>query len=210
MLRFKTRTKIKLPPIKMERDTKSISRAQRLSMRLADDPRFADIPNFADRLKALSPSSTSKIDTALSQLSVKGNKRFPQAALIAAALSSFSEKDFADPAKRNAYRELRRMQLNSQEPATRGGRQKVSPTGGDKRRYDPTGKDHARTRYGEFARYAVGSPFASSWMQVFRNPTAVIPCIQRKSRREVMFAKGKAGRGYKVKHRRNIFSGVPC
>lgn len=186
-----------------------VARAQRLTKLLERDPRFADLPNFAAGLKALSPAPN-LIDTALSKLdNNKVSKRDPRKALIAAALSGFNENHFSDPAQRAAYRKLRQMQLNSPEPAKRGGQKNVSPTGGDRRRYNPHGKNVAYTKYGNFARYA-GSPLASSWMQVFRNPWAVIPCIQRKERTEVMFAKGYAGKGYKVKHRKGPFSGVPC
>lgn len=195
-----------------ERDTLRIARAQRLTTMQARDPRFADLPNFANRLKALSPAP-SKIDTALSNLkNVKGSKVDPKAFLINAALSTHNEKSLSDPSQRSNFRVLRKMQSQLQEPATRGGQTKASPSGGDKRRYNPTGKDFAVTRHGVIASLsrAVGSPFASSWVQAFNHAGQVIPCIQRKKRREVMFAKGKGGRGYRVKHRKTWSTGVPC
>lgn len=194
--------------LELERDRSTIARVK-LTKLLERDPRFADLPNFAEKLRTLSPVP-SKIDTALSvSLNVKGSRRALRKDLISAALSGFTEKHFSDPAKRANYRALRQMQLQSQELATRGGQKKVSPVGGDKRRYDPTGKGYASTRYGTIARL-IGSPLASSWLQVFRNPSAVIPCVQRKSRREVLFAKGKGGKGYRVRRRRTWASAIPC
>lgn len=82
----------------------------------------------------------------------------------------------------------------------------MSPVGGDKRRYNPTGKDFASTVHGYRATFRP----LDSWLPAFANPTQVVPCIQRKMRREVMFAKDKAGRGYHAKKRRTWSSGVPC
>lgn len=107
-------------------------------------------------------------------------------------------------------------------PQPREGWKKAKPSGADRRQYDPTKNEFARTLYGAFA--DVGLQFRSiaqgvnraswkvhaGWVPRFVNPNAVVPCIQRHVRREIMFAKKKAGRGYRVKHRRNAFSGVPC
>lgn len=190
------------------RSPSSIARSQRLTQLLEHDPRFAEVPNFAAKLRDLSPAPL-KIDIALSKFdNNKGLKQSHRKALIAAALSGFSEKDFGDPAKRAAYRELRRMQLKSREYTSRGGRQNVS--GGDKRFYHPGGRSSPVNRYGVFAEIMQNPVMSSSWIQVFKNPSSVIPCIQRRERREVMFAKGKAGRGYGGKRRRTWSSLIPC
>ena len=45
----------------------------------------------------------------------------------------------------------------------------------------------------------------------FANPSKVLICVRRKMRREVMFARGHAGRaGNQFKHRTNEYSGVRC
>lgn len=46
--------------------------------------------------------------------------------------------------------------------------------------------------------------------RAFRNPALTIPCVQRVVRREVMFAKGKAGIGHKVRHKFNLLSTIGC
>lgn len=129
-----------------------------------------------------------------------------KAASIAAALKGFTERDFADEAKRKQYRLLRQAQLQSS--------QKVRPTGSDKRRYDPTGKDHASTIYGTAARISgvanIALGLRDTFNPVFLNPRNVVPCVQRSVRRQVMFAKNFAGVGYRVKHRRTWASEVPC
>lgn len=195
---------------KPERNLSGITRATRLTALLERDPRFSEIPNFAARLKALSPAPE-KVDIALSRMvNVKGANFANKAALIAAALEGFKEGHFSDPTLRTNYRTLRSMQLQSPRDNTKwGGQKKVPPSGGDKRRYDPTGKSYAVRKSGVLASFAT-SPLASSWMQVFKNPGSVIPCVQRKSRREVMFATRRAGKGYKGKRRRTWATGIPC
>lgn len=190
--------RVRLPPV---------ARSQKLTALLERDPRFADIPNFTAKLRDLSPVP-SKIDTAISdKLSVNGTRRATRKDLISAVLSQYTEKHFSDPSLRAKYRELRKMQLQSPKTVVVGGGQrKVSPSGGDKRRYNPTGKDFASTIHGYRATFRP----LESWLPAFANVTEVIPCIQRKVRREVMFAKDRAGRGYKAKKRRTWASGVPC
>lgn len=127
-----------------------------------------------------------------------------KAASIAAALAQFSERDFADPAKRVAYRALR---------ARQEGLRNVQAAAVDKRQYNPTGQDGlVSTIYGTLAR--MGAVHARGpnvgWLPNVHIPTSVVPCIQRAVRREVMFALGLAGRGYHKKKRRTESSGVPC
>lgn len=189
--------RVRLPPV---------ARAQKLNNLLARDPRFLDLPNFAEKLRALSPAP-SKINTALlKSKAVKGSKRSLRKDLISAALSGFTEKHLSDPSQRAKYRELRKMQLQSPEPAKRGGQTNVSAVAGDKRRYNPTGKAFASTVHGYRATFRP----LDSWLPAFANPSQVIPCIQRKMRREVMFAKDRAGKGYRSRKRRTWSSGVPC
>lgn len=132
----------------------------------------------------------------------KGQK----AASIAAALSRFREQDFADAQARAEYRKLRNKQENLRNL------QKVKPAGSDKRRFNPQGKDYASTIYGTAARFVsdlsrLPRAFAVAKFAVSGN---VVPCIQRMVRQEVMFATGKAGRGYHKPKRRTFNSGVPC
>lgn len=45
----------------------------------------------------------------------------------------------------------------------------------------------------------------------FASPDATIVCVRRKTRKEVLFAKRRAGRGGKQRrHRRTLYSGVQC
>lgn len=186
----------------------TVARSERLTKLLEHDPRYLEVPNFAAKLRDLSPAPL-KIDIALSKLdNNKGLKQSHRKALIAAALSGFHEKDFADPTKRANYRKLREMQLKSREFTSRGGRQNVS--GGDRRFYHPNRRRSAVNRYGVFAELMQNPVMSSSWIQVFKNPGSVIPCIQRRERREVLFAKGKGGRGYGGKRRRSWSSLIPC
>lgn len=134
------------------------------------------------------------------------SNRFSQRSLIAAALSNIKSKDFADPAVRQRYRALRRVQLDLERQRL-GQVGKTSVAGADKRRYDPTGKDYAVTRHGVVAKLVLP---ATSWVRVFRNPLVTVPCVQRSMRREVMFARRKAGKGYRSPKRKTWASGVPC
>lgn len=128
----------------------------------------------------------------------------PKAASIAAALAQFSERDFANPEKRAAYRALRAQQE---------GLRNVQAAASDKRRFNPMGEHgFASTIYGTL----VGKEVINArgprlgWVPNVRMPTSVVPCIQRAVRREVMFALGLAGRGYHKKKRRTESSGIPC
>lgn len=188
-----------------QRYTPSIARARRLNALLEQDRRFADLPNFTNVKSALSEAPKVKVITKKNNdLTAAGHK----AALIAAALSKYTEKDFSDPVKRQRYRQLRQAQEAIRSGGqNRGGQKKVSVPGGDKRQYNPTGKSFAARTNGVIASI-INSPV--NWVRVFANPTSVIPCIQRNVRREVMFAKGRAGKGYRTKKRRTWQSGVPC
>lgn len=138
-------------------------------------------------------------------------------------LAAFTERDFADPQKRKAYRDLRNIELGTarghgphdrhakpmDETLKAGGSPKnvSSPSGANKKYYDPTGKDYAVTTSGNLAR-------AKGWAMHHFVPgyhlaSKVLPCIQTKERREVMFANKDAGKGYKVKHR-NKPGRIPC
>lgn len=103
----------------------------------------------------------------------------------------------------------------------REGFEKAQPTGSDRRRFNPA-SSLASDLYGNVARTGLHVREAwktvnqaswqlnGGWVPRFLNPNAVVPCVSRKLRREVMFAKKKAGRGYATKKRRNENSGVPC
>lgn len=156
--------------------------------------------------QGLSPATLKKANNALAKAIVNEPKsRVQKAASIAAALKGFTERDFADPQKRAAYRELRSKQ---------GGQQKVTPSGADKRQFNPTGKDFASTIYGTTARLTgwtnVAAGARSAWSPMFVTPGQVVPCVQRSVRRQVMFAKRFAGVGYHSKKRRTWASEVPC
>lgn len=135
-----------------------------------------------------------------------------KAASIAAALSQFKERDFADPEKRSSYRELRAQQeylrqvnLYAEQARTReGGQRKVNITSGsDMRRFMPDRED-VRTSHGTIARVGLAGLLG------FVNPFGVIPCIQRQVRKEVLFALGKSGKGYHTRKRRSYSSEIPC
>lgn len=82
-------------------------------------------------------------------------------------------------------------------------------------RFSTGGPSHVtvkdRPRNGRF-RYS--DPFGSSGTKAFvafTRPSAVAICVRRKTRKEVLFAKRKAGRGgSQRRHRRNWFSKVSC
>lgn len=155
----------------------------------------------AERLESLSPVTKNILNE--SRRLVKDHQiGGPKAATIAAALGMFKERDFADPAKRLAYRELRALQMRPQI------QQKVRPAGLDMRRYSPMGKDFAQNVFGSIAR--IGMFTDRRGRPKFANAFAVVPCIERLIRREVLFAKGKGGKGYRTPKRRTWASGVPC
>lgn len=196
-----------------ERITPSEARERRLTGLLERERRFEEVPNFLNVQKRIA-AERSRVTT--TNIVNDGKISRQKAASIAAA---FAERDFADPHKRAAYRALRKFSLGHTRShnelmaeltkiKAREGQQKSTPSGGNKSYFNPTGKDFAATTSGTVAR--IGRAIRTSFMPSFRMPTTVIPCIQRHAQREVMFAKGHAGRGYHTKKRRNWSSGVPC
>lgn len=138
---------------------------------------------------------------------------------VRSPLTAFEERDFADPKKRQLYRELRnatlasarglgshanRAKARAEIERAGGSPQKVStPSGANKKYYDPTGKDYAVTTSGNIARTRARL-LAAFWqrnMPGYRLAKKVIPCIQTKTRKQVMFAQKSAGKAYKVPHR---------
>lgn len=201
MGRFRKYRPLYLEP---ERLTPAEARARRFSNLLERERRFADLPNFAVKLSELqSKAARSRVAKNIVQDAdrlVKDRKRSgPKAASIAAALNN-TQWDFSQKSDREKYRALRRAQNSLRETS--------KPSGSDKRRFDPTGKDHASTIYGTTARLA--SFLKPGFSPGFVAPLTTIPCIQRLVRREVMFAKGKARRGYHTRKRRTWSSGIPC
>lgn len=205
---FKNKIKYKTP----ERLTPSEARERRLTGMLEREQRFAQVPNFSNSLEALrSQAQKEKQFSALtSKIVNERSSRVQKAASIAAALNTFQERDFANPEARAAYRNLRAAAAALQQK--NGSSQKVPPSGGNKSYYNPAGKDYANTIYGTAARITGWTQVVgkNNWQPRFARPSAVLPCIQRLVRREVMFAQRHAGKGYRVKHRRNWSSGIPC
>lgn len=189
-----------------ERIAPAIARERRLTAMLEREPRFQQVPNF-NVVRQKLQAERSRVTKEIISDDVKTGRQ--KAASIAAALATFRERDFSDPVKRSQYRVLRSAQL-AHEAAMQsgGGRRKVNPTGLDLRSFNPTGKDHASTVTGTAARFS--KRVAAAFLPKFHMASHVIPCIQRHAQREVMFAKGYAGRGYKTRKRRNWSSGVPC
>lgn len=73
--------------------------------------------------------------------------------------------------------------------------------------FHPAGRErNPRTVYGTEARTKLSRTSRRS----FRFPYIAFPCIQRSVRREVMFARGKGGRGYRVPHAFNFLSAIGC
>lgn len=50
----------------------------------------------------------------------------------------------------------------------------------------------------------------STPQRYFRSPTLVVPCLDRMVRKEVMFAKGHAGKGHRTRKRRGPLSSIGC
>lgn len=94
------------------------------------------------------------------------------------------------------------------------GSQNAASSGADRRQFSPVKDEYAKNIYGSFAALKSGADAvnrsAFNAMPGFMRPMQVVPCIQRHVRKEVLFAKKKAGRGYRVSHKRGPFSGVPC
>lgn len=202
---FKQKYKYKIP----ERLTADEARERRLTALLEKEQRFLQVPNFASKIEAARSRVEKERVSSLAKAIVNEPQiRVQKAASIAAALSKFKERDFANPQARADYRKLRAAQEALRN--NRRNEQKVSPSGGNKSYYNPTGKEFAGTIFGTAARLSGWTGLRESWSPRFVFPSSVLPCIQRTQRREVMFAKGYGGKGYKVKHRRSWSSGVPC
>lgn len=60
------------------------------------------------------------------------------------------------------------------------------------------------------AEYKTAPAYLSNASVAFKHVTKAIPCVIRTVRREVMFAKRHAGKGYKVRKRRTWMSEIPC
>lgn len=86
----------------------------------------------------------------------------------------------------------------------------------DRREFHPSGRARsARLVDGRSAAIQVGRPSRSRPQALpagvrFSMPWRVMMCVRRKRRREVMFAKGKAGRRGQRPPRRNYYSEVSC
>lgn len=101
---------------------------------------------------------------------------------------------------------------SEQETLTRQGWQKAQAAAADKRQYNPTGKDYASTIYGTYVRargFAEGRLMLEGAHAVGL-PLSLVPCVQRLTRREVLFAKKQAGKGHRTPHKKTYNSGVPC
>lgn len=190
-----------------ERISPTVARERRLTAMLEKDQRFRDVANFEMKLKELKAERSRVTIKTINENG--GITRRQKAASIAAALSTYKETDFSDPIHRANYRDLRKAQQELEYAiGSGGGRKKVNPTGFDQRSYNPGQTETAQMRSGNAARMA--SFVKANFLPHFKMPTEVIPCIQRTAQREVMFAKGYGGRGYKSKKRRHWHSGVPC
>lgn len=195
--------------IQPERLTVSEARERRLNALLEKERRFLDVPNFQAGVEAVRSRVESEKSLSFArQIVDEPLAKAQKARSIRAALATFVEKDFANPEARAAYRLLRTAQAAQQEKSRSW--QNVTPSGGDKRRFDPTGKDYASTIHGTIARIGSVARVFTGGAPGFLNAPQVLPCIQRVVRREVMFALGHGGKGYRVRHRKNWQSGVPC
>lgn len=174
---------------------------------IARPPQYLTSRQFLSEAEKRSPTNLKKAQLS-PQWAVKDRlSDGPKASLRLAALleiqnklNRFQEADFAEASNRLQYRRLRAAQEAI--------RQNVKPIVNDRRYYQPGGHIWPSTKYGTAARY---SGFASvAGRPLFRRKSTLLPCVQRLARRSVMFALGKAGKGYRTKHRRNINSEVPC
>lgn len=198
-----------------ERLSPAEARERRLTALLEREQRFMQVPNFPEKIQAArSQAQKERVNTLAKAIVNEPQIRVQKAASIAAALNRFTERDFANPKARADYRKLRAAQeaLRAAAQLSEKGRrlQNVPPSGGNKSYFNPTGKEFASTIYGTAARLGVRLNMFEDWVPVFKGINSVLPCIQRTSRREVMFAKGYAGRGYHTRKRRTWSSGVPC
>lgn len=191
-----------------ERITPSEARERRLTGLLERDARFNEVRNFETKLKEMQASRSRVTKEILSNDRITSGQK---AASIAAALKQFKERDFSDPLHRQNYSVLRQAQIDLQNAIRRrGGQRKVNQTGFDQRSFNPAGGFDNRTVTGTAARIASRVATAFFPMPSFRHPTLALPCIARHAQREVMFARGYAGKGYKTKKHRTSSSGVPC
>lgn len=205
-----------------ERYSPEVARERRLSALLEKERRFLDVPNFPRKLEEqkLKVDALSRANNAINALNkIKNNDaqaRRQKAGMLTAAMDALRPKitsagiSFENEPHRAAYVQLqeRLKQHYAQEKALRDAR-KSSPSGANKSYYNPTGKDFASTIYGQIAGLH-NKDLNAGWVQVFKNPSQVVPCIERHVRRSVMFAKGHAGKGWHTKKRRTWSSGVPC
>lgn len=185
-----------------ERVSPEIARLNRISAALERERRLQDAYSLSPVTSEIVGNRRRLVEDALAER--------PKAASIAAALRSFKERDFADPANRLIYRQLRSRQLALVHMRQQA-RQKVSPSGADRRQYNPF-ESVFKSVFGTPARVGGSADKLSGahWLPKFVHPQSVVPCIQRMVRREVMFARNKAGRGYHSPKHRSWASGVPC
>lgn len=81
----------------------------------------------------------------------------------------------------------------------------------DRRNYHPLATyAPALSLDGVPAEYTTAPAYLSNAQVAFKHVTKAIPCVIRTVRREVMFAKRHAGKGYKVRKRRTWMSEIPC
>ncbi|UDN67830.1 hypothetical protein [robinz microvirus RP_142] len=169
---------------------------------------------YAVREKERSPGIQKIRDDPQSRLILKDRQTSgPKVALsIATALSRFSEADFSNLEKRQAYRDLRALQnailsetkAKSSKTTSGEGQRKSTAAGADRRYYNPSDPlNWGSTTYGTAAKVGVGT---SAGLR-YRHSTSVVPCIDRATRRAVMFALGLGGVGYKTKKGPR---GIPC
>lgn len=174
---------------------------------IARPPQYLSTRQFISEAEKRSPTSLKKAQLSPSWAVKDRLTDGPKASLRLAALldiekklNRFQEADFGEASNRLQYRRLRAAQEAI--------RQNVRPIVNDRRSSLSVGHVWPSTKYGTAARY---SGFASVGGQpLFRRKSTLLPCVQRLARRSVMFALGKAGKGYRTKHKRNINSEVPC
>lgn len=78
----------------------------------------------------------------------------------------------------------------------------------DRRRFHPAPYVPARTL--DSSNHRLRASYSSPWAVAFQQPRRVLVCVRRKMRRQVMFAKGGAGRKRMRKPRYSEFSNVRC
>lgn len=85
------------------------------------------------------------------------------------------------------------------------GQEHGRPSNTDRRAYHPERGYVGSDVYGKPARVEMGVRGKPAYVSL-----AAFPCVQRSIRREVMFAKRKAGKGYKKRKRRTDNSDTEC